>query len=538
MSSRAKKKEEQRVQGEEAKRLGRAVEKELSLWLTKARLTANRAEEDEQGWDLFVQFPGTIEIAPLLDLAPASRSCLIQVKGTTNADGQVRLTLANALKLVNYPGPAFIFVAHVVGVDLAHVWLQHVDEPLVSRVLKRAAECINKKESSLNCIELALSMPAANSVSTEPEAVRAAIEREIGDDMYRYIERKKEWLADVGYGAHRKELTVAFGSGPASEHFDDLADFAIGLREELPVERLHVYDLRFGAQRFEKAISRPTLRFPEVPTGPELRLIIETDDESVELRCKSFVARALFPFLPPSHDKVRLQADHLGFVVGRDPENSELIKMHWSTSNLESGVSIANLDQAAAAAKALRLIRSGKARILFDRTKGGGIPLRANPSSHEGEGDPYPAAIEDLRTVVRVWDLAVGQKPILPDRLRAVAHSLRLLACVASQTDGEVSTGFGPDGLGVPLHVGEKYALLMSPGAVLGDALVVVVTAVVGTLEPSTEKPGSFQISARRLPLLSKRVTSTTSTVDIEAMHAEAKAALQRDGIQYIFRPE
>src|SRR4051812_1374044 len=101
-------KQQLRQQGEESKRIGRLAEKDASLRFTQAGLSVNRSEEDDQGWDLFLQFPDSTAITSFLDFAPPELSCLLQLKATMSADKDVRMTLRNALKLAKYPGPAFV----------------------------------------------------------------------------------------------------------------------------------------------------------------------------------------------------------------------------------------------------------------------------------------------------------------------------------------------------------------------------------------------------------------------------------------------
>jgi hypothetical protein len=62
MSSRATKKRAERERGEEAARIGRLAERQVSFWLDQARLTVNSAALDKEGWDMFVQFPSDNEV--------------------------------------------------------------------------------------------------------------------------------------------------------------------------------------------------------------------------------------------------------------------------------------------------------------------------------------------------------------------------------------------------------------------------------------------------------------------------------------------
>ena len=117
--------DDKREAGERAKRQGRLGQKEAALLLSRARLTVNESTEDDEGWDLFVQFPTSLEVTSFLDTAPPAHNCLVQVKTIETADARVRMKLSNALKLAKAPVPSFVLVALVPDDRIEKLWLLH-----------------------------------------------------------------------------------------------------------------------------------------------------------------------------------------------------------------------------------------------------------------------------------------------------------------------------------------------------------------------------------------------------------------------------
>jgi hypothetical protein len=243
MSSRAAKKRAERERGEDAARIGRIAEKQLSLWLTEALLTVNRAEEDKEGWDQFVQFPSSNDVSDFMDLAAASPSALVQVKAS-EATPHARMSLANALKLARYPGPAFVFAAQVTDNKVVAARLIHIGESEIESILRAAFDARKKRDSSLNRIDISIACPADCEVPCDARAIRAALERWVAKDPYRYVSTKGAWLANVGYGEHRKELRFTWRE-PTADDLEALSEFAVGLRKTASAPRIEVFDCAF-----------------------------------------------------------------------------------------------------------------------------------------------------------------------------------------------------------------------------------------------------------------------------------------------------
>ena len=536
MSSRAAKKRVERERGEDAARIGRIAEKQLSLWLTEARLTVNRAEEDKEGWDQFVQFPSSNDVSDFLDFAPASPSALVQVKAS-EATPHASMSLANALKLARYPGPAFVFASQVVDDKVVAARLLHIGENEIESILRAAFTARKKRDSTLNKIDVSVTYPVDFEVACEARAIRAALERWVGKDPYVYISTKRAWLANVGYGERRKEIRITWRE-PKAEDLEALSEFAVGLRKSADAPRIEVFDLRFGERRAEEQLLDMRFELPKLRGTQAILCVQAPGGERVEIPCETFSARRVFPFLPREHDRMRLVSKHFSLVLA--PQGQKGLTIRWA-AQFPMVVQPAEFEEAATGAKLFRLLRAGPTTLSL-RINGKETPSQdvgtAWDISEDSDSADRLVALEQLRTIIRSFDLPGPSGAIDVDALHQAADRLRLLAGVGAQTDGEVSARFPPDALTAPVRLGERAAILTSPWLRVGGTLLVVVTGIVGVVQECSASPGELEIKGSRLPLLSKRIVPKGEpTPEPRELFAEAEQRLANEGVSHVFVP-
>ena len=131
--------------------LGLMGESTFSLWCADVRLIPNGSQIDKTGWDFFVEFPFSSGLSPHNIHKPAFE-CKVQVKATDKIDRKLPITLANLRRLITAQMPSFFVFIEFDGKNTAQrAYVVHVDNELISRVLKRLHEIEqSNKENNFN----------------------------------------------------------------------------------------------------------------------------------------------------------------------------------------------------------------------------------------------------------------------------------------------------------------------------------------------------------------------------------------------------
>lgn len=525
-----KPKRSRREQGEESKKLGRIAQKDFDGWCTRADLTANCSNEDDEGWDFFIQAKSSNEPVPFLDGRPPSFSALVQVKGTSDSAGAYRLTLSNALKLViNHVGPAFVFVAHVERDDVQRAWLVHCGQEFITRTLEAAAKYKTNKQ--LN--ETWLTFRPSDSDVVTRATLRELFQRHIGE-VRQYFDWKRDCVDNTGYEEERFEVRVRQAARSDDEAYDALADFVIGVRE-LPVESVDIFDVRFGALRLKKSLIKPTLSRPVVPSEPDTIIVVDGGDgERVEVACNGYLASSYVPFLPPSSNRLRLVAPFLQFLVTRAPGDHDTMMLRWTTPGVDSPVSSHDLEDKARAATVLRLIRQPGAKATL-RMKGRAelsIPLGGEWVLDNDRAERYLKALEDYRIVTQTFGVPIGGS-VDPDELVRVAHQLDILASIATNREITAEVLFPKDDPPPDVAIGDHVSFVIAPVLGFGDTNLLVLTSVSGKVEEEDERFN--RLRATRLPRLGHRLFTHITEEELEEQLRVGGQVLQNLGVSHVF---
>ncbi|MBK8256217.1 MAG: hypothetical protein IPK82_26565 [Polyangiaceae bacterium] len=538
MSSRAKTKKVARDRGEESRHLGVLAEREVSYRCTQAGFTVNKSDEDTQGWDFFLQVPMPNETHALLDLAPPQLSCLLQVKGTASADGDTRMTLANALRLAKSPTPSFVLIASVSNSTIARWWLLHCGEAFIENVLKRLAKERQRQAETLNRIWLSLTGSDGELLSVDGTELRAAIARNVGTDTYAYLRQKELWLNTVGYHGATKSLVMSFDTTSPDERFVELARFAVGLEKSLPVDFIEVYDLRFGLQRHEASHRDVTLEIPRIPTGPAVTVeLCGPNAETISFDGHTHVASAIFPFIPLKCNIIRVETEHFDIYTEHSRNDPKLVRVHWTLRGIDTQLSESRLADMSTAAKAMRWLLCGAAKITL-RLKDGSheLPL-GSPTETKSDHTEGLRDIENFGIVARTFGVQLGDMPVSAEALADQRQRLSILASVATGNDAQAMVKFPSDAVPVGFDLGERCALLLAPWLRTSRSVLVVVTAMMGLVTAVEGQPGARQLTCSRLMPLSKRIVPIGQEVRVSTMYDEAETLLNSMGIAKVYKP-
>lgn len=228
--------------------LGGMAEYLLGYWAKQINVTANKANDDREGWDFFLQFPHpSVESDTALDRRDSRIECFVQVKGTTEAQIRKSIKLSNWAKLVESPFPAFFLIfVYSDDSDPVSAYLIHVGERYISRVLQRLHKLKGEDESILNSRRVGIRWTDSDALSSlDGLGLRTAIESHMPNGMEEYTRWKLDTRASAGDPIpNLLRWTKNFDSN--DQAWQEVVDFAIGIRDSISVPNMILEeDVRF-----------------------------------------------------------------------------------------------------------------------------------------------------------------------------------------------------------------------------------------------------------------------------------------------------
>jgi hypothetical protein len=262
-------------------RLPQFAELHVAALCASSGVVCNKADQDECGWDLFLQFPAKRTPGRPADMEPAGPEALVQVKSTRSEPLTARMKLSNALRLTQANQPCFVVLV-VAEQEMPRVYARHFWEPEIARTLKRIRLAERDGDTSFNRRHIGLRMTEAD----RQEDLIAWMRRTIEAVKPNYATEKAQIASSVGHEDGFGSMKVTF-EGSAQ----DLLDLQLGLVDSLPVLRG-----RYVPQRFGIEAATPEIEFEEakllveaVPKPARLRLQggSPTEEMLVDAQCYS-----------------------------------------------------------------------------------------------------------------------------------------------------------------------------------------------------------------------------------------------------------
>lgn len=312
--------------------VGHMGEHEFEQWCSQAGLAANRPSEDAGGWDFIVQVkkPRPPAAVQSLDHLALPAVCLVQVK-STDTRATPEIALSNWRHLINPAFPAFVLLFNFGGHEHpieAH--LVHIDENLISRVVKRLRELHASDADTLHKRTVSVPWDAGNGLpELNGPAFRAVLEKHMGPDPKEYWEKKKRWYEDAGYQDARYRVSMRTSGTPEGSADDRLVDFALGLTNELPSTLMSFEEIRFGIPvPAPLGVPLPQEVKVAIPQLPHLTGTVEfsnrTGVERARLPCRFFHPRSVFPFLSTDRLRYRIAMPNFDLVFGHGANRMRL----------------------------------------------------------------------------------------------------------------------------------------------------------------------------------------------------------------------
>ncbi|GAB3352540.1 hypothetical protein ACFO0E_10485 [Chromohalobacter beijerinckii] len=167
------------------------------------------------------------------------------MKSTNNKDRELSVKLSNLRRLATAPYPSFfVFMEFDGKADVQEIFILHVGDELVSRVVKRVYEEENKGNSDkLHKKKIKLKYREEEKLDeVTGVALRDRLLFFIGDNFHTYVQNKKDHLESTGYESGRYELNVEF----SKDDLKKLVEMSVGLGGKLRAEKLKAVEKRFG----------------------------------------------------------------------------------------------------------------------------------------------------------------------------------------------------------------------------------------------------------------------------------------------------
>jgi hypothetical protein len=286
-------------------RLPQFAERYFASLCASAGVICNGSEEDECGWDFFLQFPTqTVQEIPA-DKQPANLEALVQVKSTKKYPLVVRMKLSNALRLARANQPCFVILI-LDDVDGPRTYAKHFWHNEIQRTLRRVriAERDGGKELHKRHVEIRMYEDDKHSNPLD------WMKNTIADVKPSYVEEKLKIVNTVGHEDGYGSMTMSIVGTS-----DDFLNLQLGITDSLPVARAKYVPQRFGieAARPEFEIEDAELFVTPVSKPVVLRLQCGNPTEVLTVNANLYGAE-----IPTSYSKLtklRLVAGPLNVIM-------------------------------------------------------------------------------------------------------------------------------------------------------------------------------------------------------------------------------
>ena len=272
--------------------LGQLGESTFAVWCAQVGLIANGSSIDKTGWDYYVEFPISSNIATH-ELHKSAFECKVQVKATDKRDRKLSIAISNLRRMATAQMPAFyIFLEFDGKNEVQNAFVLHIDNELVYKILKRVHQIEqSEKNKDLNKKTMTLTYNEQHILENlNGENLKEILLKNIGEDYSDYIINKNKYLQECGF---EDGYGIVQFSIEGEDGIRRIIDVSLGLEQDLEVQNLTNIEKRFGIP-----CKKPNFEIPN--------------------------AKLSLGRLPPKKGKIRFKEDYLssGLVFDIDFYNS------------------------------------------------------------------------------------------------------------------------------------------------------------------------------------------------------------------------
>lgn len=316
-------------------RMGRAAQDAFKHMCSVADLTCNPSREDDYGWDFLVEIPSASSTSDIpADKWPATISAFVQVKSTKGVRKRTQMKVSNAIQLAKKPEPCFLVLFHR-DEKYERIYARLFDKRDMERALRRARETSVRGQPAHKA-------KVTFSFSDDEEHTSDLIDwmltcvRELGDG---YGVEKSRLAGSIGYENRNWKANITF----VGRHWpDDFVDLQLGLKDQLEISKVKIFDERFGIETPSPVIESSdegTFRMMRPEKEIECVVSLETEDDVVTTSSKARVATV--PGSSGKEIKLAFLNELFVLVVARD-KISLTVRNGWSNE-----LSLSELEQLA-----------------------------------------------------------------------------------------------------------------------------------------------------------------------------------------------
>jgi hypothetical protein len=309
---------------------------------TRLGMTVNSSKRDKYGWDTIIEFDNKKEMP--LDKSPSHYQCFVQVKTTKNNTQSVPIKLSNWDRMIKNSNPYFVFF---IQLDEKHkpkrIYLSHIGEKWIKKVLQR----LRKNEQSMLLHKQKLSYsPDDSEIVEDLENLKKIFIEYIGESNADYAVNKKKLVETIGYKEYRIALNFSINA-----NMEDIVDFSIGAKKELPVEKLKIFDdIRFEIPGKITEIENCLISY-NPNNNCKVRLSLD-NDYSVFLDGRIRLPNLLLNNLPNNLSKIGIETDIISFIIYNNQISISL--------NIRFLTAVQNIKTLSKLAKVVLILSNGK----------------------------------------------------------------------------------------------------------------------------------------------------------------------------------
>ena len=246
------------------RQIGRKGEKRFGLLCTDAGVTCNQSQEDDNGWDMLIEFPPAAQPLIALDMRSGVTAASVQVKATETRNRSVSIRLSNALQYARNPLPTFIILV-VIEDGHTRYFAKHVWTELIGAWLKAAREADAAGLTETNHEDVTLRFEASDE---RGEGVLDWMQQEIRQVGKTYTTIKQSIVDTIGFEETRGTIELEMAAGGP----DDFLNIQLGLTSRVKASRLTVRSTRFGIEAGVPEIDLANVDIILTPLGRDAML--------------------------------------------------------------------------------------------------------------------------------------------------------------------------------------------------------------------------------------------------------------------------
>lgn len=484
--------------------LGDLGELYFNAWCSEIDLIANKSTKDKMGWDFIVEFPFSNKISGL-QIHQSAPKCKVQVKATDGQERKLSVKLSNLRKLAVDPLPCFyIFIEFDGSNSPVRAFLRHMDEELIEKILEIVSTTDNKTFTVRYDDTHILNELTGKCLAEK-------IESYIGKDLADYVNYKKSFLENVGYGEDRFKIKFDL---IGKKNLEEMIDVNLGLVDKVRISNFSAVEKRFGIPHVNPALSSGTaeVSMPSLKPTTKAKMIFRKGSISNDYR---FDVDVYFPhFLNDFNHPLFKSRYTTNFFDLTLKHNSKTLDFKFNF-----GVKPFSLRDLRNSLKFITEISSGESfKILLKGENGQEILGTINS---DGKSVDYSNNIDTLNSLIRITQLFDITKEVLMsfDEIDYLEASTSPMLDFFQKKTEQFKISFNLDDETIDIE--EEIVILGAIVFRIGDVVLYTFYSAKGAIVNNKETEHDFEMYAPKVNILNKTTTSICSPLTKDDLHDE-----------------